>query len=705
MGVAALDGTRPFGIRESSWSHDFKDEYPKQWNETLGWLKRALADAAATRDRQRSDAPSRLAELRRLLRERTGASLFEGSVENVTLHAVDGANAFAYTVTTSVGISYVGQVYAPEQQEVVGVVVYTSGRDGSGFSPNPAIEGYLASGFLVIVPWFAKERKSLKGVEDVKGRHWYAYPDYETIHNLAFIAGASLAGMEAAEAQHASVGVMQAVGLSHATPLVVDFRGRHTLTSAVACALYPEWADVCVLHSDAASLLDQQQEDVRANTIWAFHKDFDGLTLFQLAHKTRWMFVGETASSPDLYARAYVWCADHQVAPPRVARCAPDTLSASVRSILGESNETSTKVAIVPGGERVGLEERYLHSLHSKFDVLDRLHEQARRTKEARYPLDRITPAEYRDRVQDAMRAVVGEPLPRAEDPNVRTRRVEVDAPYALYEVLMESLPEVNVAGYLMIPTGKGPFPAVICQHGLGGRPESLVGLGGSWIYYQLGRVLAEKGCVVFVPFMNWGWGGVPYRDQLAKHAYALGLASFAPEVAQLHAIVDFLVSRSEVRSDRIAFYGLSYGGHAAVWLCSQEPRLAAVVCAGHFNDWQRKLTSTEIASPMTVPRSYICVEEGLDMFNFNVLNLLGHPELATAQAPRPFLVENGLMDAVSPKAWVEASFQRVQQVYTWLGAPQAAALTHFPGPHRVWAEESLLFLREHLQYGSTPPN
>ena len=87
-------------------------------------------------------------------------------------------------------------------------------------------------------------------------------------------------------------------------------------------------------------------------------------------------------------------------------------------------------------------------------------------------------------------------------------------------------------------------------------------------------------------------------------------------------------------------------------------------------------------------------------MFNFDVLNRFDHAELATMHAPRPYMVENGLRDTVAPTVWVDNEFRRVQGVYESLGAGEAAVLSHFDGPHRMWGEESLLFLKKYLKQG-----
>jgi dienelactone hydrolase len=236
----------------------------------------------------------------------------------------------------------------------------------------------------------------------------------------------------------------------------------------------------------------------------------------------------------------------------------------------------------------------------------------------------------------------------------------------------------------------------VIVQHGLGGRPEALVGLEelpDQWIYDRVGERLAQQGYVVFAPFMNWGWGRTTDRDGLAKRSFALGIAPNRPEAAQLAAIVSFLSARPEVAPGRIGFYGLSYGGHAALWLTPDEVSLASVVVSGHFSQWQDKLFSTERAAALT----YVCVDEGLDMFHFNILNELGHAELLTARLPRPTMVESGLNDPVIPPDWVKAEFAVAEARYEAAHARAKIRLQLFPGPHRIWSEASFRFLRETL--------
>jgi hypothetical protein len=87
-----------------------------------------------------------------------------------------------------------------------------------------------------------------------------------------------------------------------------------------------------------------------------------------------------------------------------------------------------------------------------------------------------------------------------------------------------------------------------------------------------------------------------------------------------------------------------------------------------------------------------------MDMFTYNALSHFGHAPMATLNAPRPYMVENGIWDGVAPVPWVNEEFAKIADVFDYLGAGSSAELNHFDGGHRMWGEESLLFLRKHLK-------
>ncbi len=681
----------------------FYDRYHKQLLQTLAWLQQATHQAATKRDLERRADHTWLMEKRQLLAQFSGFDQALRPAAPVELTPLSGG-ASAYQMATIAGELYTGLLWEPAPGTLRGVVILA----GHEAATEALVADYQAQGLRVILPCLARFQHSFAADPVRKG---YFFTDDELLNLLFFIVGGSLAGMEAAEL----LTITRALTAKDAQPLPVALHlaGRHTLTATIAAALAvgvneaaPQLYSLLVL-SEEVGLLDHQADDQRVNTIWNFHTHFDALTLLQMAQGTALLFVEPAPTPSACYGRALGWFkaqADANQAAPQIERLvAPSSekLASAVAAQLSAQSSPAAPPPTTVALDHATFDALYQRAFISKLAHLERLHTEARQRLHQRYALADVTPEQYRQRVAESLDRTAGPALPETTDRRAQTRCILRRPAYDLYEVVLESVPGVEVAGYLLLPPTPQPAPAIICQHGLGGRPDGLVGFEdrfeGLWVYDRFPQRLAEKGYVTFVPFMNWGWPQTSTRDQLVKLAYGLGFAPNRFEVAQLHAIVDFLQTRPEVIADRIAFYGLSYGGHASLWLCAHEPRLTAVLTAGHFNDWQTKLTSLELSPPLVRPTSFVSVDEGYDMFNYNVLNELGHAELVTRFAPRPHFIENGLQDAVTPTAWVDREFARVQAVFDWLGAADQTELEHFAGPHRVWSEGSFRFLHRHL--------
>ncbi len=112
------------------------------------------------------------------------------------------------------------------------------------------------------------------------------------------------------------------------------------------------------------------------------------------------------------------------------------------------------------------------------------------------------------------------------------------------------------------------------------------------------------------------------------------------------------------VDPQRIAFYGLSYGGKAAMRLPAILDGYCLSICSGDFNEWLIKCAST------SVPFSYIFLAE-YDMYEFDLGNTFNYAEMAGLIAPRPFMVERGHQDSVGRDEWVAFEYARVQRLYT----------------------------------------
>src|ERR1044072_4329783 len=73
---------------------------------------------------------------------------------------------------------------------------------------------------------------------------------------------------------------------------------------------------------------------------------------------------------------------------------------------------------------------------------------------------------------------IVGQVARQRSPLNPRSRQLFNKPRYAGYEVTLDVWPGVRAWGYLLVPKNIRPNerrPAVVCQHGLGGTPESVV--------------------------------------------------------------------------------------------------------------------------------------------------------------------------------------------------------------------------------------
>jgi len=274
-------------------------------------------------------------------------------------------------------------------------------------------------------------------------------------------------------------------------PVALDGRGRHLLPGVIAAALHPSLFDLLLLDTGVEAL-DHQEEDTRVNTLWGFHRDFDALTLLAMAEQSDLLFVEPAPTPSAAFGRAVTWLTvqPHAGARERLitrtGSTAPDELAADVSAQLTTAHRQAVAQPAPSSEDRTGAEssdDLYRQALLSKITFLETQHAEARRRRERRYALAGLTPDAYRQRVAESVLRVMGPALPEATDRRPRTRLALERPAHLVYEVLLDSVPGVEVAGYLLVPRNRLPAPAIICQHGLSGRPDYLAGLEENWIY------------------------------------------------------------------------------------------------------------------------------------------------------------------------------------------------------------------------------
>jgi dienelactone hydrolase len=278
--------------------------------------------------------------------------------------------------------------------------------------------------------------------------------------------------------------------------------------------------------------------------------------------------------------------------------------------------------------------------------------------------------------------------------PNVRTRKVYDEPKYVGYEVMMDVFPDVINYGLFLVPKDIQPGekrPCVVCQHGLEGRPQDVADPKKDHpAYHRFACQLAERGFVVYAPQNPYIFGD-RFRS-LQRKLNPLKKTLFSLIVPQHRQATDWLASLPFVDGERIAFYGLSYGGKTAMRVPPLVPRYCAVICSADFNEWIWKNTSSRS------PYSYLASGE-YEIFEWNLGNTFNYAEMAGLIAPRPFMVERGHHDTVAPDEWVAYEFAKVKQLYVDLRIGDRARIEFFDGPHTINGKGTFDFLHEVLKW------
>ena len=273
-----------------------------------------------------------------------------------------------------------------------------------------------------------------------------------------------------------------------------------------------------------------------------------------------------------------------------------------------------------------------------------------------------------------------------------------------------------TVPAYVLIPDGKGPFPAVNVLHDHGAhlfigkekvvRPlacedSTVIRDAEEWVAgYEgqfLGDYLARHGYVVFAADAPmWGERGQkegPRRDRydmIAGNMMMYGINLSAYMTYDDISGTEFLARMPEVDPRRIGCTGWSMGGYRAWMLAALSDRIkaAASVC------W---LTTTDEQLSFKYSRT----ENGGFANCFPGLRRwMDYPHVASMACPRAMLFINGRQDKLFPVAGVEKAFAVMHDVWRSQGADDRLETELWDIPHSCGLkvqERILKFFQKHL--------
>ncbi len=283
---------------------------------------------------------------------------------------------------------------------------------------------------------------------------------------------------------------------------------------------------------------------------------------------------------------------------------------------------------------------------------------------------------------------------------NPRSRFISEDEFFTVHEVMLDVWPDVVAWGYLLLPKNMKPGekrPVVICQHGLDGLPEDVVTEDQKtrgWKFYKaFATNLAREGFITFAPH-NFYRGKDAFRV-IQRKLNLTGKTLFSVMIGQHQRILEWLKTQPHVDEKRIAFYGLSYGGKAAMRIPAVLPDYCLSICSGDFNEWVRKCVSTELSLNFVFKNEY-------EMWEPNLGRTFNYAEMAALIAPRPFMVERGHNDGVGIDEWVGYEYAKVHRLYDQLGIGDRTEIEYFDGPHTINGKGTFKFLHKWLQWPSS---
>ncbi len=340
--------------------------------------------------------------------------------------------------------------------------------------------------------------------------------------------------------------------------------------------------------------------------------------------------------------------------------------------------------------------------LRNSFKTRDKLFAQADRSSVEKYVAssDKLREQVYQE--------LIGKLPDPTMPPNPRTRKVLEEKEYTGYEVVLDTYPDVIAAGILLLPTDLKPGekrPVVVCQHGLEGVPMDTIsgpGSEGHKYYKGFAAELAKRGFITYAP-QNLYRGKDLFRT-LQRKSNPLGRSLFTYIIPQHLVTLRWLSTLPNVDANRLAFYGLSYGGKTAVRVPPMlppstnlrdpfvEPGYCLSICSADYNEWVSKNASTDL------PFSYVFTNE-YEIFEWNMGHVANYAELSMLMTPRPFMVERGHDDGVGIDEWVAFEYAKVRRHYNKLGLGDKTEIEFFNGPHTINGQATYEFLHRHLNW------
>lgn len=296
--------------------------------------------------------------------------------------------------------------------------------------------------------------------------------------------------------------------------------------------------------------------------------------------------------------------------------------------------------------------------------------------------LETLKTSEQIREYQNSLRAQMTDHLggfPKRTPLNARTvRTLEADG-YRIENVLYESRPHHTVAANLYVPSGSGPFPAVLVSSG-----HSRTGKTAD--YNQRFCIAMAVHGIAAIAFDPIGQGersqiltpaGKPQFEGTTTEHFLVGVGSIlvGRNTASYRAwdamrTIDYLETRPEIDAKRVGMTGCSGGGTMTSYVMALDERVLCAAPACYLTTWRRLL---ETIGPQDAEQNIFAqLKFGLDQ-----------PDYVIMRAPRPTLISSTTQDFFDIRgSW--DNYRQAKRIYSALGRPEQVDLVESEGKHGV---------------------
>lgn len=319
-----------------------------------------------------------------------------------------------------------------------------------------------------------------------------------------------------------------------------------------------------------------------------------------------------------------------------------------------------------------------------------------------------------RNKLMECMQNI--QPAPKTYDLEVTDR--EQREGYEARKIRFNLSEWSRVPAYLLVPEGKGPFPAIVLLHDHGARfsigkekmvrpfhvaPE-VIKDAEQWVAQcydgrYVGDYLARHGYVVLaVDALFWGERGrkegISYDGQqaLASNFLQMGASWGAFINVDDMRSAEFLASLPFVDKERVASLGFSMGAYRSWMLAAMTDvvRASAAVCWMNTTEYLMTLTNNQNKGGS----AYAMLIPGLRRY-------LDYPHVAAIACPKPALFFNGTQDKLFPTEGVEDAYRHLHTVWESQGVSDRLVTKLWDEKHffnREMQQETLEFFDRWLK-------